>query len=230
MILSGNPDAPSPLIPAATVLLLRDTIKRGPEVLLLRRNKALKAFGGAWVFPGGRVDDADGPGLDDIERAKLTSIRETHEETNLDIGGTDLVTLSNWIPPVEEKRRFSTWFFVAEAPDTPVKIDDGEIHDYQWISPTEALSKVPSPDLMMMPPTYISLWSLKDFKEVAEAKEGLSKYEPERFETRFARADKGFITLWPGDCAYEDLDFSKNGAKRRLYAEANSWRYETDYR
>jgi len=94
----------------------------------------------------------------------------------------------------------------------------------------DALSKVPSPDLLMMPPTYISLWSLRNFNSVDEAKAGLSEYTPERFETRFARADKGFITLWPGDSAYDDLDFTKDGPKRRLYAESDRWRYETDFR
>lgn len=229
MVLGGNPENPSPLIPAATVLLLRDS-PNGLEVLLLRRNKALKAFGGAWVFPGGRVDEADGPGLEEIEKAKHTAIRETLEETNLDISGSDFVTLSNWIPPVEEKRRFSTWFFVTNAPDTPVKIDQGEIHDYQWISPRDALAKVPSPDLMMMPPTYVSLWCLREFGTVDQAMAGLHEHEPEIFETKFARGDEGFITLWPGDCCYESLDFTQKGAKRRLYAESDCWRYETDFR
>ncbi len=229
MVPDEDATMPSPLIPAATVLLLRDT-KDDIEVLMLRRNKALKAFGGAWVFPGGRVDDKDGPGLDEISRAQHTAIRETMEETNLDISGAKFATLSNWIPPVEEKRRFSTWFFVAKAPDSPVKIDDGEIHDYQWISPKAALAKVPSPDLYLMPPTYISLWSLKAFNHVDEALLGVSNMEPERFETKFTRGNKGFITMWPGDACYDSLDLSIEGPKRRLYAEPDQWRYETDFR
>jgi len=49
---------PAPLIPAATVMLLREHEAR-LEVLMLRRNRQLKSFGGAWVFPSGRVDEAD---------------------------------------------------------------------------------------------------------------------------------------------------------------------------
>lgn len=229
MVLGGSPENPSPLIPAATVLLLRDT-SNGLEVLLLRRNKALKAFGGAWVFPGGRVDDVDGPGLKEIEKARQTAIRETMEETSLDISDSDFVTLSNWIPPVEEKRRFSTWFFVTNAPDKPVIIDDGEIHDYQWISPRDALAKVPNPELMMMPPTYVSLWCLKDYNTVKQALGSLSKFKPEIFETKFARSDNGFVTLWPGDSSYECLDLTKTGPRRRLYANPKNWQYETDFR
>ena len=44
---------------AATVVLMREGAA-GPEVLLLRRNRATGFVPGAYVFPGGRVDAADG--------------------------------------------------------------------------------------------------------------------------------------------------------------------------
>ena len=44
--------------PAATVLLLRDT-EGGLEALLLRRHKRSGFAAGAWVFPGGTVDEGD---------------------------------------------------------------------------------------------------------------------------------------------------------------------------
>ena len=45
--------------PAATVLLVRDAKDEGIEVFLVER--ASKAnFGGAFVFPGGKVDPEDG--------------------------------------------------------------------------------------------------------------------------------------------------------------------------
>ena len=124
---------------------------------MLRRNRQLKSFGGAWVFPGGRVDDTDGVGQDEIGRAKAAAIRETMEETGLDISGTEMVTLSCWIPPIQEKRRFSTWFFIVKTPNAAVQIDQGEIHDYQWVCPREFLAKVPSPDIMTVSYTHLTL-------------------------------------------------------------------------
>lgn len=53
------PAVPAVPRPAATVVLLREG-RGGPEVLLLRRNRATGFVPGAWVFPGGRVDAADG--------------------------------------------------------------------------------------------------------------------------------------------------------------------------
>src|SRR5690348_4693324 len=44
--------------PAATVVLVRDG-ERGLEVLLAKRSSTLEFHGGAWVFPGGRIDPED---------------------------------------------------------------------------------------------------------------------------------------------------------------------------
>ena len=54
---------PDPIVanarPAATVVVLRDS-PAGPEVFMVRRHEGTAFMGGAHVFPGGRVDDADG--------------------------------------------------------------------------------------------------------------------------------------------------------------------------
>ncbi len=52
----GEPARPRP---AATVILLREAAS-APEILLLKRNRATGFVPGAYVFPGGRVDVADG--------------------------------------------------------------------------------------------------------------------------------------------------------------------------
>ena len=49
---------PAPLRPAATVLLLRDT-PQGLEVLMTRRSMTASFAPGAYVFPGGGIDDLD---------------------------------------------------------------------------------------------------------------------------------------------------------------------------
>jgi glyoxylase-like metal-dependent hydrolase (beta-lactamase superfamily II)/8-oxo-dGTP pyrophosphatase MutT (NUDIX family) len=49
---------PAPVRPAATVLLLRDT-PEGIEVLMTRRSANASFAPGAYVFPGGRIDEGD---------------------------------------------------------------------------------------------------------------------------------------------------------------------------
>jgi 8-oxo-dGTP pyrophosphatase MutT (NUDIX family) len=48
----------TPPLDSASVVLLRDT-DQGMQVLLLRRHQASSVLGGAFVFPGGKLDQAD---------------------------------------------------------------------------------------------------------------------------------------------------------------------------
>ena len=199
------------------------------EVLLLRRNRNLKAFGGAWVFPGGRVDAADAPGGEVLDRARAAAIREAKEETGLDLSGSRLEVLSQWIPPVQEKRRFSTWFFVAAVTGQVIEIDGGEIHDYKWASPQDVVANAPCPDTMIMPPTFVSLHTLANFETADKAVDGISKSANEIFKTKFTRAESSFVTYWEGDAAYQNDDLEAPGPRRRLIADPAGWRYLSDF-
>jgi len=100
--------------PAATVVLLRDG-SAGLEVLLARRSSKLAFHGGAWVFPGGRIDPGDyGDAPDDLPRAaRRAAVREAKEEAGVDVDAEALVHLSNWTTPEGSPKRFATWFFVG---------------------------------------------------------------------------------------------------------------------
>ena len=64
-----------PAIPAATVLLLRQH-EGEPEVLMLHKTSKI-AFGGMWVFPGGKIDAADFPSSGDVDAAaRNAAVRE----------------------------------------------------------------------------------------------------------------------------------------------------------
>lgn len=47
-----------PIEPAATIVLLKDS-DNGPKVLMQQRNPDAAFVGGAWVFPGGKLDPQD---------------------------------------------------------------------------------------------------------------------------------------------------------------------------
>lgn len=70
-------------IPASTVAMLRD-VEGGVEVCMLRRPGRSSFAAGAFVFPGGAVDAADGTG----EAAfAVAGVREVLEEVGILIGG-----------------------------------------------------------------------------------------------------------------------------------------------
>ena len=76
---------------AATIMLLRDRPDE-MEVLMVERHRDMKFMGGAVVFPGGRVDDADdhvpadylpaGFSADDMAQ-RVAGIREVFEESGI---------------------------------------------------------------------------------------------------------------------------------------------------
>jgi 8-oxo-dGTP pyrophosphatase MutT (NUDIX family) len=70
-------------VPASTVALLRD-VDGGVEVCMLRRPGRSSFAAGAFVFPGGAVDDADGTGP---QAYRIAGVREVLEEVGLLIGG-----------------------------------------------------------------------------------------------------------------------------------------------
>lgn len=79
-------------IPAATLVILRQRASGAPDLLMVERAKAMAFAGGAWVFPGGRIDPGDAalaeliaPGIEDAS-ARIAAIRETLEETGVAIG------------------------------------------------------------------------------------------------------------------------------------------------
>jgi 8-oxo-dGTP pyrophosphatase MutT (NUDIX family) len=219
------------LIPAATVILAKDA-GPGIEVLMLRRNSAI-AFGGAWVFPGGRLDPED-VGTDDLDRSRAAAAREAMEETGLAVDRHALTPWSYWVPPAAKsmvvkgkRRRFSTWFFLATAPDGGVTVDMGEIHDHQWMEPCAAIALHRRGEIELIPPTWLTLHQLSAYASVAEAiAAGASQPEPKRFITRPIPGDPVMLT-WQGDVAYEDttLVHSEGGRNRLILAEGN-WVYE----
>jgi 8-oxo-dGTP pyrophosphatase MutT (NUDIX family) len=71
-------------IPAATVILVRERPSRAPELLMVERAAGMTVSGGALVFPGGRIDEADRT-LGDDAAAKVAAIRETLEEVAIPV-------------------------------------------------------------------------------------------------------------------------------------------------
>jgi 8-oxo-dGTP pyrophosphatase MutT (NUDIX family) len=78
-------------IPAATLILVREHGGGPPELLMVERAAGMVFAAGAWVFPGGRIDDADrqlAQRLDNLDdgSARIAAIRETLEETAIPVG------------------------------------------------------------------------------------------------------------------------------------------------
>lgn len=226
----------SVLIPSATVVLLREKDNQ-LEVLLLKRNSKI-AYGGMWVFPGGKIDPEDyrgdstplptepfAPSM--MEAARHAAERETQEEAGIAIPPEQLLFLSHWTTPEIRPKRFSTWFFIAPTTSSDVQIDGGEIHEHCWRNPADAMNAHKEGEIELAPPTYLTLRSLAEFSTVEDAVVYAKGQEPQVFVPRVELLENGLCYFYHGDAGYEQADHLIDGAKHRLYAlKGRQWRYE----
>ena len=63
-------------IPAATIILIRERDGGAPELLMVVRAVDMAFAGGAWVFPGGRIDEADRRIDNSDDGARVAAVRE----------------------------------------------------------------------------------------------------------------------------------------------------------
>lgn len=223
--MSGTED---PLaIPAATVVLVRDGAT-DLEVLMLHRTSKV-AFGGMWVFPGGRVDDADRHQDDasDEPAARRAAARESVEECGLALEPDEFVPFSHWVPPAITPRRYATWFFVARASDGDIVVDGGEMDDHAWLTPREVLARRDRGEVDLAPPTFVTLHDLALHLDVDTALDQAARRNPiPRYATRFAAVDGGAVTMWAGDAGYESSDPLLPGPRHRLWMLDDGWRLD----
>ena len=224
---SAASEGERPAEPAATVVLLRDG-SGGLETLLVRKNSKI-AFGGMWVFPGGRIDDGDRHGTDphdDVAAAQRAAAREAGEEAGLAVDPATLIPWSFWVPPPQTPRRFATWFFLAPAPPGEVTVDGGEVHAHRWIRPADMIELRDQGEAELAPPTWVTLHTLAGFASCGHAMTAAARQTPERFETRVAAVEEGIAALWHGDAGYEAADGEVEGPRHRLVMSETRWLYE----
>ncbi len=224
---------------AATVMLLRPARRAadgtrpadGVEVYLLRRKPSMAFAPGAFVFPGGSVDDRDadeqvawaGPGAAEWgrifdappEQARAlvcAAVRETFEESGVLLAGTSADSVvadttgadwetdrqallsrslslaemlarrglvlradllrpwSRWVTPVVEKRRFDARFFAAALPRQQRTRDvGGEAAEVTWARPDDAIAMGRRKEIVLWPPTAVSLAELAACRDVTAA-------------------------------------------------------------
>ena len=216
--------------PAATVVLLRDG-DDGLEVLLARRSSKLAFHGGAWVFPGGRIDPEDyGDAPDDLPRAaRQAAAREAKEEAGVDVDADALIHLSNWTTPEGSPKRFATWFFVGPVAGGDEVADGSEMDAIQWFRPEEALAARAAGEIELAPPQYVTLLDLAEVATVADAMAAIRAAVAIDYLPRFHFVDGGAICVYPEDIAYDDMSkLDTPGPRHRLHLRDEGWEYVRD--
>ena len=220
---------------AASVVLLRDAVGRDTkalgsqagdiEVFLLRRGGSTTVMNDAYVFPGGKVDEADASamqisannvpgganallGEQDLSPAKAASLfvaacRETFEECGVQLTASDLIPLSRWITPkvpAMMRKRFDTRFFIAVMPVGAVAVHDGQEADASvWCTPKVALERYRDGEIMLAPPQIMTLVGLLPHTSTSNLSTHLRKLTPRLIEPFPIQIDGERGMAYPGD-------------------------------
>lgn len=222
----ASADSASPhLIPAATVVLVRD--RAGElEVLLLQRNSKLDFAGGAWVFPGGAIDAADA-GADALEQARVAACREAAEEANWRLEPSQLHWFAHWTGPETVRKRFATWFFIADVSGQPqeVVVDGSEIVASHWVAPAQAVRLHETHQIELMPPTLVTLNELAAHAAAASALAMYRQREVRHFQPRVNFVGDTVVMLYAGDAGYDTAQPQCEGPRHRCELSPTGWKY-----
>jgi len=211
--------------PASTVVVVREAEgSRIPELLLVRRNDKVAFMAGAYVFPGGRVDDDDHtraralgarngaasrfPDLTLAEELpyRIAAVREMQEEAAVTLTVNDLLPIAHWVTPEVETRRYDTRFFLARMPRNQVaRHDESETTALVWLAAAEALERCLAGHIMLPPPTWTTVKRFARFASVDDAIAWARSTSIVRVQPGFVReADRTLLTL-PGDPLHPTL-------------------------
>jgi len=225
---------------AASVLLLRDG-SGGVEIFMVRRSHGSDVLGGAYVFPGGKVDASDAGIVTDPERARALHLqlgepelsfegacamfaaaaRETREECSVVVAIDELVPFTRWITPRTpslQRKRFDTRFFVAPLPAGAEAVHDNhEAVDSVWFSPQVALERYWAGDIDLAPPQIMSLVQLARYGGLSDALEDVRRRPPPLIEPASLKVDGARAVAYPGDPAHALADPVMPGPTRLVY-------------
>ena len=264
----------------------------GLEVFMVKRHHAVAFMAGAYVFPGGRVDDPDHDGdaswcdgldtgrdrIDDLPVREATALRvaaarELFEESGVlvarDSGGSwlslaapdaaarfaqlrhdvhdgrrtfrdaavseglrlaldALVYVAHWVTPPLDVRRFDTRFFLARLPahQTPSH-DASELTEDVWVTPTAALAAASRGEMVLPPPTWITLRELEGFASVDDALAWARRRVVHRREPLAVEEDGVRRIFLPGDARHPDPHAAGSvGFETRFVLADGRWRPE----
>lgn len=225
--------------PASTVIVLRDG-ELPFEVLLLKRHDKVAFMAGAYVFPGGRVDDADCIGVevprsgvrhfDDLDAAeeqtyRRAAVREVEEECGVRLDAGALTAFAHWVTPEIEIRRYDTRFFLARMPAGQIaQHDDRETTAMAWLTPNEALRQCHEGEILLPPPTWTTFRQLQAFASIDALFDWTQNRAIPRVEPGFVKTDRMTMLTLPGDPTFPTIPGWEIPVETRfVLAEGNRW-------
>jgi hypothetical protein len=139
-----------------------------------------------------------------------------------------MVPYSHWITPEVESKRFDTRFFIARMPTDQAPIHDAlEMTTSTWMTPTEALNRHKTGEIILMPPTLKTLEELTDFSSIDLVFSETCRKQIQPILPQAFFEDKGFGVKLPHDPEYS-LPYYKQSPRpmeaSRIVMIGDQWR------
>jgi 8-oxo-dGTP pyrophosphatase MutT (NUDIX family) len=214
--------------PAATVVVVRENGGVGFEVLMVRRNERVAFMAGAYVFPGGRVDESDRSqaGGDEELAFRIAAVRELEEEASVRVAPQDLIAIAHWVTPEVETRRYDTRFFLGRMPaGQDARHDAAETTELAWLTPAAALDRCTQGHIMLPPPTWTTLKRLQRHQTMEELfawARSVAFIPP--VQPRFLDDPERKVLTLPGDPTYPTIDGWEVPEDTRFVLQDGQWR------
>lgn len=170
----------APIVDAATCIPIFDGAD-GLEVVVVQRASTMRFMPNAFAFPGGKVspDDQAIP-----TRFHAAAVRETAEETALEVDASALLSWACWTTPPYEPKRFRTEFFLATPSNSTIHVDGSETVAYLRQSPRVLLRRcLREHELILPPPVLVTLLELSRHHTSADACRAAKQRNPGRLAT-----------------------------------------------
>lgn len=141
-------------------------------------------------------------------------------ESGIVLDATAIEEVARFITPVGAPRRFDARFFVARAPvNQHPDHDDGEIVEWEWVAPHDALARWSQGAFAMMSPTVRMLACLDRYANADAVMRAARRRSPYR-RVRVVDPEGEYRVVLPGEAGYETAELEVETGWVRLWGSA----------
>jgi 8-oxo-dGTP pyrophosphatase MutT (NUDIX family) len=138
-------------------------------------------------------------------------------ELGLTLDVSAIEEVARFITPLGSPRRFDARFFLARTPDgQEPEHDQGEIVDWEWIRPLDALSRFRSGEMTMISPTVRMVSCLARYATADQALAAARRRLPYK-RVRVIDPEGEYRVVLPGEAGYEDARLEVESGWVRLW-------------
>lgn len=137
--------------------------------------------------------------------AGRATLRTVVDRERLRLALDTLILFAHWVTPPIDTRQFDTRFFMTRIPpdQTPAH-DETETTHSTWITPAEAMKLARAGEIVLPPPTWITLRELEAFGTVEEALTWAGARRVIRRMPKVLEHEGRRMLVLPGDPLYPD--------------------------